>query len=330
MYWHQKLTLKFFFSDGSPKAENLQQKSQFSGNSRDMRAMGFIDFEDPEERAKEQEEKAREREIYVKERVNKLLFIWNRKESTEEFEKEKDPMVILELQKKLHNEMNEDFKVNIDNMTRYLSKKDSLLYKKQDPTALTTHLTRMQHTMESVALKDSIFSLNNFIDEGKNREILEKVESGIMEAFDEKQRKLILSLIPKVLELHRSSMSHAETMTGATKTGGTTTRAGRPVKKGKDTIESLRLDIVDLEADNGELERELDSLKNTLRELIEKNPHLKSQTGDLYDQVVSGEKIPDIGSRPGGRGSNRNIQGKSKGNAGGNQMMGADQFVIDN
>jgi hypothetical protein len=131
----QKLTLKSFFSDGSPKAENHQQKSQFSGNSRDMRAMGFIDFEDPEERAKEQEEKAREREIYVKERVNKLLFIWNRKESTEEFEKEKDPMVILELQKKLHNELNEDFKINIDNMTRYLSKKDNLLYKKQDPTA---------------------------------------------------------------------------------------------------------------------------------------------------------------------------------------------------
>ncbi len=135
IFWPQKLNLKSFFSDGSPKAENHQQKSQFSGNSRDMRAMGFIDFEDPEERAKEQEEKAREREIYIKERVNKLLFIWNRKESTEEFEKEKDPMVILELQKKLHNEMNEDFKVNIDNMTRYLSKKDNVLFKKQDPTA---------------------------------------------------------------------------------------------------------------------------------------------------------------------------------------------------
>jgi hypothetical protein len=58
----------------------------------------------------------------------------------------------------------------------------------------------MQHTMEMVAVKDSIFSLNNFIDEGKNKETLEKVESGIMEAFDEKQRKLILSLIRKVLE----------------------------------------------------------------------------------------------------------------------------------
>lgn len=188
----------------------------------------------------------------------------------------------------------------------------------------------MQTTMESVAVKDSIFSLNNFIDEGKNRETLEKVESGIMEAFDDKQRKLILSLIRKVLELHRSSMNHVETMTGASRIGGATTRAGRPVKKGKDTIESLRLDIVDLEADNGELERELDSLKQTLRELIEKNPHLKSQTGGLYDQLVAEEKGLTTGGRPGARGSNRNVPGKSKGGAGSNQMMGADQFVIDN
>ena len=100
-----------------------------------MRAMGIIDFEEPEEQKKEQEERARERDIYIKERVNKLLFIWNRNESTEEFQKEKDPMVILELQKKLHNEMNEDFKVNIDNMTRYLSKKDNSMHKKQDTTA---------------------------------------------------------------------------------------------------------------------------------------------------------------------------------------------------
>jgi hypothetical protein len=48
-------------------------------------------------------------------------------------------------------------------------------------------------------------------------------------------------------------MNHQETMTGAIKPGGSSTRAGRPVKKGKDTIESLRLDIVDMEADNGEL-----------------------------------------------------------------------------
>jgi FtsZ-binding cell division protein ZapB len=124
-------------------------------------------------------------------------------------------------------------------------------------------------------------------------------------------------------------MNHQETMTGATKTGGTTTRAGRPVKKGKDTIESLRLDIVDLEADNGELERELDSVKKMLRELIEKNPHLKSQTGDVYDQLVSEANNSGGSGRLTGRGSNRVIPSKGKG-GGAAQLMGADQFVIDN
>jgi hypothetical protein len=64
-----------------------------------------------------------------------------------------------------------------------------------------------------------------------------------------------------------------------------------------------------------------------LRELVEKNPHLKSQTAGLYDELVSEDKNFAGGS--GRRGSNRVIPGKGKG-GGGNQMMGADQFVIDN
>lgn len=101
---------------------------------------GFINFDDDEGNLAEAE-KIKEREAHINERVNKLIFMWNNTQQVEEFEQETDPFVILGVQKRLHNEMNNDFAKNIDDMTRYLSKKDSAMMKKQDGNQLTTCLT---------------------------------------------------------------------------------------------------------------------------------------------------------------------------------------------
>lgn len=143
-----------------------------------VKSMGFISFEEDEEEAEKAiEERKRQREIYVKERVNKLMVMWNKTKVTDEFEKETDPFVILEVQKKLHSELNDDFKTNIENMQRYLTKKDANLYKKQDTAALTSHLTKMQTQMMACAQKDNIFSLNIPMNDDEQKETLEAIQS---------------------------------------------------------------------------------------------------------------------------------------------------------
>jgi len=108
---------------------NLNREKDANAGKRniDVNLMGYINFdgEDDMEEAEAIEEKKRQREIYVKERVQKLILMWNKTKSTDEFEKETDPFVILEVQKTLHRELNDDFKTNIENMQRYLSKKDA-------------------------------------------------------------------------------------------------------------------------------------------------------------------------------------------------------------
>lgn len=90
---------------------------------------GFMDFGAgmTEQDQADKESRKKEREKQIKERVNKLIQIWDKNKASEEFQNEQDPMVILELQKTLHGEMTSDFKKNIEDMNRYLAKRTPLL-----------------------------------------------------------------------------------------------------------------------------------------------------------------------------------------------------------
>lgn len=242
---------------------NPNQMMQGRGGQDERRVVrGMVpsyDFEDDESAQKSMAEKMKEREEQVQERVKKLINMWNKTKVTDEFEKETDPMVILAIQKRLHSELNEDFKTNLEGMSRYLTKKDVAMYKKQDYGALTAHLTKMQSVMQNAANKDTVFGLSNKWDDEANKETLNEIQNCLLECFDEKQRKLIIILIKKMLGLHQQSMCNKETMTGVqiashikndgTTPSGANKRYDPKANKGKDTVESLRAELQNLDLD---------------------------------------------------------------------------------
>lgn len=244
--------------DLSRMAKN-DPRANFAKNDESEVKTSIVPRYDFEEKTQAQiAEKMRQREIYVEDRVKKLLMMWNKTKATDEFEKEQDPMVILGIQKHLHAELSEDFKTNLEGMSRYLTKKEANFHKKTDYGALTTHLTKMQTIMVQVANRDTVFGLSGLIDEDSNRETLIEIQSCLLECFDLKQRKLIIILIKKMLGLHQGSMKDNDTQTGIYGDAGVVGQDGVPVaekfsgvnlKKGKHTLESLEKAYDDLRYD---------------------------------------------------------------------------------
>lgn len=166
-----------------------------------------------------------QRQTHVNERVNQLLFIWDKTQVGTAFAEEKDPEVILGIQRKLHKELETDFQKNIAAMDNYLNRQDSQAYKKLDSTAVTTQLRRLETSMKQ-GVKSSethsnlstttTLSLGQNFGEVINPEYVGRVcstiEKGIFESFSVQQRKLVLSLIGKIIGL-RAAKVDATTLT---------------------------------------------------------------------------------------------------------------------
>jgi hypothetical protein len=182
-------------------------------------------FEEDEDDRMRREMRMRQRQAHVDERVNQLLFIWDKTQSSTAFAEEKDPEVILGIQRKLHKELEIDFQQNIAQMDNYLNRQDSQVYKKLDSTAVTNQLRRLETSMKQgvrSAETHSNLTTTTTLSLGPNfadlinpnyvSNVCSSIEKGIFDSFSVQQRKLILSLIAKIMGL-RAAKVDATTLT---------------------------------------------------------------------------------------------------------------------
>jgi hypothetical protein len=182
-------------------------------------------FEEEEDYGMRTEMQMRQRQAHVDERVNQLLFIWDKTQSGTAFAEEKDPEVILGIQRILHKELETDFQKNISQMDDFLNRQDSQAYKKLGSTSVTTQLRRLETSMKqgvrsfeahSNLTTTTTLSLGpNFaevINPNYVSNVCSSIEKGIFDSFSVQQRKLILSLIAKIMGL-RAAKVDATTLT---------------------------------------------------------------------------------------------------------------------
>jgi hypothetical protein len=204
----------------------------------------------------------RVREIEVKDRVNKLIFMWDKTKNAEEFQKEQDPLVIMEIQKRLHNELSTDFASNLQHLEAFLSKKDSNMMQKASKNLVLSELQKIEKSLGNTlsnntriiayAARQTVeyFTVENL------EEIAAGIEKGILESFDRHQRKLIISMINHVLNWHKSKCEDKGTTTQGL-IRASLLLGDRGLKKGsKPTVDNLALEILEMEK---EIREALDS-----------------------------------------------------------------------
>jgi hypothetical protein len=195
----------------------------------------------------------RVREIEVKDRVNKLIFIWDKTKNAEEFQKEQDPLVIMEIQKRLHNELRTDFASNLQHLEAFLSKKDGNMMHKASKSLVLSELQKIEKSLGKT-LSDNTRTVAyaarhtvEYFTVGNLEEISEGIEKGILESFDRHQRQLIISMINHVLNWHKSKCEDKGTTTQGLIRGSMLLGDRGLRKGGKPTVDNLALEVVEME-----------------------------------------------------------------------------------
>lgn len=195
----------------------------------------------------------RVREIEVKDRVNKLIYMWDKTKNAEEFQKEQDPLVIMEIQKRLHNELSTDFASNLQQLEAFLSKKDGNMMQKASKKLVLSELQKIEKSLGNTLSSNTrtiAYAARQTVEYftvGNLEEIAGGIEKGILESFDRHQRKLIISMINHVLNWHKSKCEDKGTTTQGL-IRASLLLGDRGLKKGgKHTVDNLALEVVEME-----------------------------------------------------------------------------------
>jgi hypothetical protein len=195
----------------------------------------------------------RAREIEVKDRVNKLIYIWDKTKNAEEFQKEQDPLVIMEIQKRLHNELRTDFASNLQNLEAFLSKKDGNMMQKASKSLVLSELKKIEKSLGNTLSKNTTTVANatrktvEYVTPENFEDISLGIEKGLLDSFDRHQRQLIISMVNHVLNWHKSKCEDKGSDTQGL-ISASLLLGDRKFKGGaKPTVENLALEVVEME-----------------------------------------------------------------------------------
>lgn len=185
--------------------------------------------------------------------MNKLIYMWDKTKNAEEFQKEQDPLVIMEIQKRLHNELSSDFASNLQNLEAFLSKKNGIMMQKASKSLVLSELQKIEKSLGNTLSKNTTTVANaarqtiEFVTPENFDEISLGIEKGILDSFDRHQRQLIISMVNHVLNWHKSKSEDKGTDTQSL-ISASLLLGDRKFKGGsKPTVENLALEVVEME-----------------------------------------------------------------------------------
>ena len=233
----------------------------------------------------------------VNDKVDQLLHIWNRTHCVNMFKKETDPLVILEIQKRLHSELESDFKVNIDQMESFLERKQHTQDNVSNTQELTQQLTvldsRLRNSFQEVHwsnIDTPILHNEKTFPEDHVKNIWNMLENEVFKNFSNHQKKVIYALIIKILKNLNQNKIDKETSTADIDLDPSSMMIGSRRNIAKSEID-MNKKLLYLEQTNKQLKDEISYWKNCAEKAYENQGMTQEQVDEMMGNLQTNSPV---------------------------------------